>query len=157
MSTERILELLKLMEEHGITELEFEEENFRIKLKKGSAEAFNGGAVPLVAIAPQAALPAGAAAAETAAPEKSAQPAATGDQQFIRSPCVGTFFRAPAPDADFFVEVGDQVEPDTVVCIVEAMKVMNEVQAGCHGTVEKILAQNEQAVEYDHALFLIAP
>jgi len=75
----------------------------------------------------------------------------------ITSPIVGTFYRAPAPDAKPYVEVGDHVEEDTVVCIVEAMKVMNELKAGCRGTIVKILAENAQTVEYGQTLFLVRP
>ena len=75
----------------------------------------------------------------------------------VRSPCVGTFYRSPSPDSDTYVEAGDPVDPDSVVCIVEALKVMNEVKAEVHGTIEKILVGNEEHVEYDQVLFLIAP
>lgn len=153
MSTERIKELLDLMAQHGLSELELEEENFRIKLKKQSDRPENADA-PSGVVAPPAALPA-AAPAEPAAGASAAAP--DEDIYEIRSPCVGTFYRARAPEEPTFVEVGDIVDPETVVCIVEAMKVMNEVKAECNGTIEKILIPNGDPVEYDQVLFRISP
>jgi acetyl-CoA carboxylase biotin carboxyl carrier protein len=110
-------------------------------------------AAPGMGAAPAAPAPAPGA-------EAPAQAAAgAGDEGLIevRSPCVGTFFRAPRPESEPFVVEGDPVEAETTVCIVEAMKVMNEVRAEHHGTVEKFLVSNGDAVEYDQVLMLIAP
>lgn len=147
------------MEQHGITELELEEDNFHIKLKKGGAarEAAGTPVIPMALNAADVPPAAPVPAAPSPVPAPAMPPASAVASHEIRSPCVGTFFRAPAPDAELFVETGDPVDPDTSVCIVEAMKVMNEIKAECHGTVEKILVENGQPVEYDQVLFLIAP
>ncbi len=147
MSLERIQELLQLMKEHDLAELELSEKDFSIKLKKATSLA-------LTATQPAALPPAAAASAVTAAPQKSA-----GDEGLvpIKSPIVGTFYRAPAPDAQPFVNAGQKVTKDTVVCIVEAMKIMNEIKAGVNGTIERILVENGEPVEYGQPLFLVRP
>ncbi|RKY17746.1 MAG: acetyl-CoA carboxylase biotin carboxyl carrier protein [Planctomycetota bacterium] len=147
-SLAKLKRLVNLMKEHSLVELELEEENFRVRLVKAQAGA---------AAAAGPGAPAGApreAAAEAAEKKKESE-----EEKFhpITSPIVGTFYRAPAPDAKPYVEVGDHVEEDTVVCIVEAMKVMNELKAGCRGTIVKILAENAQTVEYGQTLFLVRP
>jgi acetyl-CoA carboxylase biotin carboxyl carrier protein len=101
---------------------------------------------------PEAAAPAAAAASEPAEPPIDEEKYST-----VRSPMVGTFYGAPAPDAPPFAEVGDAVKESTVLCIVEAMKLMNEIKAEMRGTVAKILVENGQPVEYNQPLFLIKP
>jgi acetyl-CoA carboxylase biotin carboxyl carrier protein len=97
--------------------------------------------------------PGGAAAPPSAGAATAAEPSAEEELHLITSPIVGTFYRSPAPNADPFVKVGSRVEPDTVVCIIEAMKLMNEVQAEAAGTVAKIYVENGQPVEYGQPLF----
>ncbi len=142
MSSERIQELLQLMAEHGLSELELEEGEFKVRLAKPTAPVA-GVAAP----APMAAAPAAAPAAA----------AVDSDLVPIDSPIVGTFYRSPAPDADPFVKAGDSVDDEAVVCIVEAMKVMNEVKSGVRGTIAQILVENGEAVEYGQPLFLVKP
>ncbi len=142
MKLDRILELLKLMESHGLAELEVEDKDFRVRLRK---DAPGGSPQP-------AANAAGAGGVE----QTPAGAADHGDHHAISSPIVGSFYRAPTPEAEPFVEVGDPVEADTVMCIVEAMKVMNEVRAEVSGTVEMILVENGRPVEYGQPLFLVA-
>ena len=143
--------LVHLMDLHGLSEVELEDEGRRIRLKKGldAREA-----VPASVVAPLPGSPGGvpAAAGGAAAP---AAPAPKGAE--IRSPMVGTFYRAASPDAAPFVEVGDTVRKDAVVCIIEAMKVMNEIKAEVEGEVLAVLAQNGEAVEFDQPLFLVRP
>ncbi len=144
-SLAKLKRLVNLMKEHSLVELELEEENFRVRLVKAQA----GAAVAAGPTAPAAAPQEEAEEKKKASEEEKLHP--------ITSPIVGTFYRAPAPDAKPYVEVGDHVEEDTVVCIVEAMKVMNELKAGCRGTIVKILAENAQTVEYGQTLFLVRP
>ena len=144
-SLAKLKRLVNLMKEHSLVELELEEENFRVRLVKAQAGA---------AAAAGPGAPAGAPQKEAEEKKKESEEE---NLHAITSPIVGTFYRAPAPDAKPYVEVGDHVEEETVVCIVEAMKVMNELKAGCRGTIVKILAENAQTVEYGQTLFLVRP
>jgi acetyl-CoA carboxylase biotin carboxyl carrier protein len=146
------------MDKHGLGQLELKDGETEINLvKSGQQESsqpvfhFAPGAMPAAAAVPGAVPGAPAPAREEGADTGSA------GMIEVRSPCVGTFYRAPSPDAENFVEDGDPVEPDSTVCIVEAMKVLNEVKAEHHGVIKKILVENGAAVEYDQVLMLIAP
>ncbi len=139
--------LVNLMDRHGLQEVELEDAGRRVRLRKGGADAH-----PVVAPLPAVPVPTPAAAGGGAAPAAPASPGAE-----IRSPMVGTFYRAASPEAAPFVEVGDVLRKDTVVCIIEAMKVMNEIKADVEGEVLAVLAQNGEAVEYDQPLFLVRP
>lgn len=148
MSVEKIRELLELMNENDLVEMEVEEDAFKVKLRKPQAVApmMTAAAMPM-ATAPAAAAPGSAA---PAAPKAEDDPSLTP----ITSPIVGTFYRASSPEADVFVEPGTTVTSDTVVCIVEAMKIMNEIKAGLKGEIVKILVENGEPVEYGQTLFL---
>jgi acetyl-CoA carboxylase biotin carboxyl carrier protein len=136
----RLERLLALMHEHGLTELEIGAAG-AVRLSRCAPAAL------VAAAAPAAAVPAGSA---PAAPAKAA---AAGDP--FLSPMVGTFYRAPTPEAKPFVREGDVVKPDTVLCIIEAMKVMNEIRAERSGKIAQILVENGEAVEYGQPLFVI--
>lgn len=157
MSVERIKELLALMAKNELVELELEEGEFRVKLVKSRPPAAAVAAAPVAMVAHHAGSGPAAAAPAGAAPAKSAAPARREGMKEITSPIVGTFYRAPKPDADPFVDVGSRVEPDTTVCIIEAMKVMNEIKAETRGVVKKILVDNASAVQYGQTLILIDP
>ena len=153
MDLENVVELLKLMESHGLDEVEIEQDNMRIRLKKGGVAQI----APTV-IAASAPLAAGnglAAAANPAAAPAADEKAPAEDVVEVPSPMVGTFYRSPAPDADLFVQEGDHVTADSVVCIIEAMKVMNEIKAECEGEVVRILVENGESVEYGQPLMVI--
>ncbi len=138
--------LLKTLEEGGATEFEYQDEKYRIRLALGRTAA---GAAPLSVVAqPAAVQPVAAAAAETP-PEEAADP----NVVFVTSPFVGTFYRAPAPDADPFVQVGATVKQGQTLCIVEAMKLMNEIEAEFGGTILECLVENGQSVEFGQKLF----
>jgi len=152
--------LLDLMQRNDLAELEIEGEGHKIRLRKSAPPGlampafsmpFPGGFAP--ALAPAAAgvapLPAGASAPGPGA--------AAADLHVVRSPLVGTFYRASSPEAEPFVAEGDRVEPDTVLCIVEAMKVMNEIEAGVAGVVREILVGSGEAIEFGEPLFRIEP
>lgn len=150
MDLNRIKSVIDLMQAHELCEFSIEEPDFKLTLKRG------GGAVMMAApmLAP-AGVP--AAAPLPAAPAGPAAPAAAAEEKLtpIPSPLVGTFYRASSPDADPFVTVGSRVNKDTVVCIIEAMKVMNEIKAETSGVVKKILVENATAVQFGQPMFLI--
>jgi len=145
--------LIRLVQRTGIGELELNSGGRSVRI---SAAPTNGGQAHPVVVAPgaPAARPAAGPAPAPAAPAAPEPPA---NQKEVVSPMVGTFYRAPAPDADPFVEVGDVVEVGQTVCIIEAMKLMNEIEAETKGRVAQILVENAQPVEFGQKLFLIDP
>ncbi|HAK93724.1 MAG TPA: acetyl-CoA carboxylase biotin carboxyl carrier protein [Planctomycetes bacterium] len=142
----QLKELIALMERHGLVEIEIVEEGRKVRLRK----ALPAGAGPL---AHAQALH--AAAAAHAAP--AGAPATPAGMLEFHSPMVGTFYRAPSPDADPFIEEGSRIEEGDVLCIIEAMKVMNEIKAEQAGTIEKVVVENAHPVEYGELLFVIRP
>ena len=147
----RVKDLIKLMSDHGLTEIELVEDKAKIRLKRDLAPVVIP--MPAAAVVPMAqAAPAAAGAANAAAP---AAPAADEGLIPIKSPMVGTFYTASNPDSEPFVKIGTTVGKDTVVCIIEAMKVFNEIRAEVSGVVTKILVQNGQPVEFNQPLFLV--
>lgn len=156
MDIKEIRKIVQLMESGEVSEFKMEEEGFRLSIKRKM-----GVDQPVVVTAPAAsAVPAAAPAAAPSAPAQGAgSDEADGDDGLVEvtSPIVGTFYRSPSPEADPFVKAGDEVEPDTVVCIVEAMKVMNEIQAEVRGVVKKVLVDNATPIEYGQPLFKIEP
>ena len=161
VNLEELRELIGLLRDNGLAELELENEGFRVRLRRESAPAESSHAaapVPPPAPAPEkAAEPAAAAPTPSgpAHPGTQATTAAAQDQDLhiITSPIVGTFYRSPSPAAEAFVKIGSNVEQETVVCIIEAMKLMNEIQAETSGEVVKIYVENGQPVEYGQPLF----
>ena len=148
MDIDRIKTVIDLMREHDLNEFAVEEKDFKLSLKRGSP-------APAMMMAPQMLASAALPAAPAAAPAAKAAPAADENLTPIPSPLVGTFYRAGSPDADPFVQVGSRVNKDTVVCIIEAMKVMNEIKAETSGVVKKILIENATAVQFGQPMFLI--
>jgi acetyl-CoA carboxylase biotin carboxyl carrier protein len=140
---DELRELADLFDERGLTEFEFENENIRVRLSKMTSVQAAQPVVSNIA-APQAA---------TAPEETAASTAPASDLFKITSPIVGTFYRSPGPDKDPYVSEGSKVSPETVVCIVEAMKLMNEIQAETSGEVVEIYAENGQPVEFGQPLF----
>ena len=164
MDLKDIKVIVDLMKKNAVSEFEMEEGDFKIKLKRDSGKPRKGETVvvqeaapmilPAAAAAPVAA-PVATAAPAPASPAAAPAPAAEGPE--VKSPMIGTFYRKPSPDADSYVEVGSVVEPDTVVCIIEAMKVMNEIKAEVKGTIAEVLVEEGKPVEYGQALFRIEP
>ena len=157
---DELRELTELFSSHALTEFEFENADIRIRLSRNPAPLAAASAAapvahnPLAAMQTTASTPAPSAATPpptTPAAETAAAPEE--ELHIITSPIVGTFYRAPSPNVDVFVKPGSKVEHDTVVCIIEAMKLMNEIQAETTGTVEKIYVENGQPVEYGQPLF----
>lgn len=156
VNMDELRELITLLRENGLAELELENEGFRVRLRREPEvpEAAPVAQVLIPAPAPVAPAPAPAPSGP-AHPGTQATTAAAQDQDLhiIASPIVGTFYRSPSPTAESFVKIGSNVEPETVVCIIEAMKLMNEIQAEATGEVVKIYVENGQPVEYGQPLF----
>jgi acetyl-CoA carboxylase biotin carboxyl carrier protein len=153
---EKIRQLVSLMSELNLAEIEVEEPELRVKIKASQAEHYTPPAIP-EALQQLGAAKETPALREAPAPAAEAPPATKEKLLEITSPMVGTFYRAPNEGAEPYVTVGTVIEPDTVVCIVEAMKVMNEVKAETSGEVVEILVQNAEPVEFGQVLFLARP
>ena len=151
MDIRKIKKLIELVEESGITELEVQEEEGTVRISRAAPavapDAIQYAAAPVAPVAAPAAAPAAAAPAEAPAAEIS------GHQ--VRSPMVGTFYRSPSPEAKAFVEVGQTVKVGDALCIVEAMKMMNRIEADKAGVVKAILVNDGEAVEFDQPLIVI--
>ncbi|HNX52775.1 MAG TPA: acetyl-CoA carboxylase biotin carboxyl carrier protein [Pontiellaceae bacterium] len=159
MELKEIKKIVEMMTENDLAEFLLEEEAFTLQLKRGTA------GITQIVSAPQQMMAAPAVAAPVAgvpaavAPVAAAPVAANDDAGLvaIKSPMVGTFYRSPSPDSDVFVQIGQDVTPDSVVCIIEAMKVMNEIQAEVKGKIKKILVDNATPVQFGQPLFLVEP
>ena len=149
MDLRKLKKLIDLVQESGIAELEITEGEEKVKIVKGGAVSVMTTAAPAAAPAPAAALEAKPAATSPAEP--------TGGQEghVVKAPMVGTFYRSPSPDAKAFVEVGQSVKEGETICIIEAMKLMNEIEADASGVVKAVLVENGQPVEYGQPLFIL--
>lgn len=156
MNIKEIASVADLMTKHDLTEFSIESEELRLVIRRDRERPVVHQAMPVGAATPVA--PAQPPPAETGAAQPAAGKAeeAPAPAKTIDSPIVGTFYQAPSPGADPFVAEGQQVDEETVVCIVEAMKVMNEVKAECKGTIKRCLVDNAQPVEYGQPLFELA-
>lgn len=141
-NVEHIRDLIDLMEERGLSELDLQQSEQKVRLVRGG-------------VAPLTAAPAPVAAAPQAAAEAPAAPVDGPHIKIITAPMVGTFYSKANPNADNFVKIGSKVSADTVVCIVEAMKVFNEIPAEISGTIVEVLASNEEAVDFGKPLFKV--
>ena len=152
MDLKDIKAIIDLMKKNSVSEFELEKQGFKIKLKRGG----NGGSQheempsatyvpPVLSISP---VPASASQPQIASPSNELE---------IKSPMIGTFYRSPSPEAGTYIEVGSEVNPDTVVCIIEAMKVMNEIKSEVKGVVTQILMENAKPVEFGQPLFKVRP
>ena len=149
---QRVRDLIELMKDHELSEIDLRQDDKRIRLRRGPEN------MPVMAMPAAAAMPAPAPVAAAAAPVESAGSDAADDNAiYITSPTVGTFYSKPNPDSKEFVKVGDVVSPDTVVCLVEAMKMYNEIPAGVSGKIVACLVQNEDAVDVNKPLFKVEP
>ena len=148
MDLRKLKKLIDLVQESGIAELEITEGEEKVKIVKGG--------VVTVAAAQPMALAAAPAAAAAAAAAPAAEPEPGQDGHVVKAPMVGTFYRSPSPDAKVFVEVGQAVKEGETICIIEAMKLMNEIEADASGVVKAILVENGQPVEYGQPLFILA-
>jgi len=156
--------IIDLMKKNSVSEFELEKQDFKIRLKRGTNGNPSSEDAPILTYmqpamalqAPIGTLPAGGAAAPGTAAGAGAPPAASNEVE-IKSPMIGTFYRAPSPESASYVEVGTEVGPETVVCIIEAMKVMNEIKAEAKGVITQVLVENAKPVEFGQPLFKIRP
>lgn len=160
MDLKQIKQVIDLMKRSDLTAFELEEEGFKIKIKRGSdaLPVVHSSRAPVLTYQEAPAAETAAAPRPAAAPALSAAPAAPVDEvgvAYIKSPMVGTFYRASSPESKAFIENGAKVTETSVVCIIEAMKIMNEIQAEAKGTILEILVENGQPVEYGQRLFKI--
>lgn len=156
MNPKEIKNMIDFIAKSGLAEVNIETEEFKIEVKR-NAEATVVTAAP-AAPAP-AAIPAAPAPAPAAAPAKSEAPAADDTSKYVevKSPMIGTFYRSPKPEDPSFVNVGDSISAGDKVCIIEAMKLFNEIESEVSGTIVKVLVENASPVEYDQPLFLVDP
>jgi acetyl-CoA carboxylase biotin carboxyl carrier protein len=159
MDLRKLKTLIDLLSDSNISELEITEAEGKVRIVKagmGGAPLAAGLAPPVHSAAvPSAAATAAAAALETEAAAAATEAAARAHDKVIKSPMVGTFYRAASPGAKPFVDVGDSVKPGQAVCIIEAMKIMNEIESDCEGKVVRMLCENGQAVEFGQPLFIV--
>lgn len=155
MDLDLIKKLVKIVDSSGVTDLELEENGLKIKIAKKirNSQVITQSQIPVSSAQPI--IQSASAVVEETGKLKSAAEETAANLHEIRSPIVGTFYRAPAPDADAYVQVGSVVSPGTVLCIVEAMKLMNEIESDVSGKIVKILVENGKPVEYNQPLFLI--
>lgn len=159
MDLKEIQNLIKFVAKSGASEVSLETEDFKINIKTGGVAA----EYQVVQAAPQMVqAPVAAPVAAAPAPAAVSAPAATTEAEndkyiTIKSPMIGTFYRRPSPDKDAFANVGDEIKPGTVVCIIEAMKLFNEIESEISGKIVKVLADDQTPVEYDQPLFLVDP
>jgi acetyl-CoA carboxylase biotin carboxyl carrier protein len=162
MDFKQIQELIKMINKSNIGEVSIEEKGFKLTIKQKEEPVQQLIAAPLQAqpVAALASPPAAAGqAASGAASEKSskAAEAAAGNTVTIKSPMIGTFYRSPSPDKPSFINIGDEIDPGKVVCIIEAMKLFNEIESEVKGRIVKVLVEDASPVEYDQPLFLVEP
>lgn len=167
MEIEAIKEILKLVNRSSLDEVEIERKDFRIKIKKNSATESvvystlpvqqTAAGAPVVAAAPAVQEAPPAPSAEVTAPASAEKEAAPSKTIEIKSPMIGTYYRSANPDVPPFVQVGDTISKGQVLCIIEAMKLFNEIESEIEGTIVKILVDNASPVEYDTPLFLVEP
>ncbi len=158
MDIKQIQDLIKFVSKSGVNEVSIEEKDFKITIKTNQEPTYVTASIPTaaavaapVAAAPVAAIPASTPAAPAAIADESA------NYITIKSPIIGTFYRSPGPDKGVFVNVGDEIAPGKVLCIVEAMKLFNEIESEVSGKIVKILINDAQPVEYDQPLFIVDP
>ena len=160
MTVDEIKEILELMREHELAEFELQRDGETLRLRKHSPPQWSGPmpVMPAAALHPPAASPAPAAHAPSGADPPVLEPASEDvDLAIVKSPIVGTFYRAAEPGAPPFVDTGQTVKKGQVLCIIEAMKLMNEINAECDGEIVKVYVENGQAVQYGERLFAIRP
>lgn len=162
MKVKEIRDLIDFLSNSGLEEVNIETEEFKIKVKRSNeAQIIEKTIAAPAAIAPVAAPAAAPApvapAAAPAAPQAEAPAASTSNYVEIKSPMIGTFYTSANPESPAFISVGDKVEKGTPVCIVEAMKLFNEIESEISGTIVKVLVENASPVEYDQPLFLVDP
>ena len=163
MEYKQIQELIKTINKSNISELSIEEGDFKITIKQEQTSQPHYAPMPQAPVYLQAPQPASQQAVPAAQPvttpsaEKPAAPVAASNTMTIKSPMIGTFYRSPAPDKPVFVNVGDEIKAGQVLCIIEAMKLFNEIESEVSGRIVKVIADDSSPVEYEQPLFLVEP
>ena len=150
MDIKQIQDLIRFVSKSGVNEVSIEQKDFKITIKTNQAPTIVNATIPAAQPATPAVLPATAAAAAEPVND-------TSKYVTIKSPMIGTFYRSASPEKPIFINVGDEIEPGTVLCIIEAMKLFNEIESEISGRIVKILVDNASPVEYDQPLFLVEP
>ena len=151
MDIKQIQDLIRFFSKSGVNEVSIEQKDFKITIKTNQAPTIVNATIPAVQPVPPAPVIA-------SAPAQPAEPAADISKYItIKSPMIGTFYRSASPEKPLFANVGDEIEPGTVLCIIEAMKLFNEIESEISGRIVKILVDNASPVEYDQPLFLVEP
>lgn len=159
MDIKQIQELIKFVSRSGVNEVAIEQKDFKITIKTNQAPTVITATVPAQAVAPAAVLPAAVAPQPVSAVDNKSAAAAEDNSKYItiKSPMIGTFYRSSSPDKPSFVNVGDEIGTGKVICIIEAMKLFNEIESEVSGRIVKVLVDNASPVEYDQPLFLVEP
>lgn len=167
MNAKELKSILQALQEHEVNELTLETPDYKLTVKRGADVQYVSAPAPVVVQAPAAVqaapapspAPAASAPAPVAAPAPKAEAPKEDHSKYteVKAPIVGTFYRSPSPDADVFVKEGDTVKKGQVLCIIEAMKLMNEIESEVAGVIKKITVNNAEPIEYGQVLFLIEP
>ncbi|HUH32688.1 MAG TPA: acetyl-CoA carboxylase biotin carboxyl carrier protein [Daejeonella sp.] len=159
MDIKQIQELIKFVSRSGVNEVSIEQKEFKITIKTNQAPTYVTASLPPAQMPPLAAAAAPAPALAAEPKPAIVEPAIDDTSKYItiKSPMIGTFYRSASPDKPFFVNVGDEVKTGQVVCIIEAMKLFNEIESEVSGKIVKVLVDNSSPVEYDQPLFLVEP
>ncbi len=157
MDIKQIQDLIKFVSKSGVNEVAIEEKDFKITIKTNQEPTYVTATVPSPVALPAVAPVAATAPAATTPTAPAATPAEASNLITIKSPMIGTFYRAAGPEKPLFANVGDEIAPGKVLCIVEAMKLFNEIESEVSGKIVKILVNDAQPVEYDQPLFLVDP
>jgi acetyl-CoA carboxylase biotin carboxyl carrier protein len=158
MDIKQIQDLIRFVAKSGVNEVSLEQNDFKITIKTNQAPTYVTANVPAALPVHEAAPAAAGAPAQAADTAPPATPVAdTSHYITVRSPMIGTFYRSSTPEKPLFVNVGDEIKPGTVLCIIEAMKLFNEIESEVSGRIVKVLADNASPVEYDQPLFLVEP
>ena len=155
MDIKQIQDLIRFVSKSGVNEVAIEQENFKITIKMNQAPTYVTATVPTAA--PTHHIAAAPAAAESAPAAAAPVVADTSKYITVKSPMIGTFYRSASPEKPFFVNVGDEISEGSVLCIIEAMKLFNEIESEVSGRIVKVLVDNSSPVEYDQPLFLVEP
>ena len=159
MDIKQVQELIRFVSKSGVNEVSIEEKDFKITIKTNQPPVFSNAPVAVAApvAAPQAAAPVSAPVVPAPAVTVTAAADDTSKYITVKSPMIGTFYRSASPDKPFFANVGDEIKVGQVICIIEAMKLFNEIESEVSGRIVKVLVENSSPVEYDQPLFLVEP
>ena len=158
MDIKQIQELIRFVSKSGVNEVAIEQQDFKITIKTNQVQTIVNATVPQVIQQPAPVAAPAIPQAQTSAPAAAPAPVEdTSNYVTIKSPMIGTFYRSSSPDKPLFVNVGDEIKAGTVVCIIEAMKLFNEIESEISGRIVKVLVDNASPVEYDQPLFLVEP